>query len=157
MSRVRKVNVDFGMSRQSKTMRPGHRRSALRRKRVITIRVALPDLTVFALDEEFAVLSPSGVASGIDRIMLRMERAGDTRIALAALGPIITVTNDPLVLSHQTDSYARIHGRYPRRCPQHFDSRRVARPAALEPQDHRRFDGYTLIPQTLLAAHPGRV
>src|SRR5450759_613013 len=75
--------------------------SAFGRVRVVAVAVALADLTAFVLNEQLAVLSARSLSRGVDGILLAVEGAGDSLVALAALRPPVSVADNPLVLAHR--------------------------------------------------------
>jgi hypothetical protein len=70
--------------------------------RIVTVAVSLSNPTALILDDELASLAPSGIASCVDGISLRLERSRDPLVALATLCPAVAVADDPLVLGHRT-------------------------------------------------------
>ena len=75
--------------------------SALGRKWIVTVAVALTDLAVPPLDEHFALLVDGDAPCTVNRLLLRAMDGGEAVVAFSPHTPFVTAVDgyDPLVLS----------------------------------------------------------
>ncbi|KRV74598.1 hypothetical protein AO738_12360 [Pseudomonas citronellolis] len=89
------------MSRQGLVLEPGTASSSLGRVRIISVAIALADLTFFVVDEELALLVDRNAACVLYRFGLGVELLCRLGVAFTFYSPIVTVRDDVLVLAHE--------------------------------------------------------
>jgi hypothetical protein len=75
---------------------------ALRGIRIVSVRVALADAAVLAVDQQLRVLVAGDLATGLDRLALGVMHRGQSLVAFAADGPFVAGRDDVLVLSYSS-------------------------------------------------------
>lgn len=75
--------------------------SALGREWIVTVAVALTDLTIAPLNEHLTLLVDGDAPRTLNRLLLRVMDGGETVIALAPHTPLIAAIDgyNPLILS----------------------------------------------------------
>ena len=80
------------------------RRSALRRTLIVTVAVALTDLTVAAMDQEFSALILADLTGSVDGICLRAVGGGEAGTSCGSHSPF-SVNGDNVLVSFHTGSW----------------------------------------------------
>lgn len=73
-------------------------KSTFRRKRVVSVTVSFPELTLPVVNEQFRAVIDRDVASGVNRLALRHVNGRGPLVALALDSPDVPMRNDMLVL-----------------------------------------------------------
>lgn len=73
--------------------------SSFGRVRVVTVAPCFPELSILALDSQFAFLISGDVATALNRLALRSKLCGQTAVTLAADTSTVLSRNDVLIFA----------------------------------------------------------